>query len=128
MFPEKLEDVEREHIVKVLHDSSSMLEASQRLGISYRGLYDKCDNLGIERPIFAKTKNKELFPNNRRSSDKAPFVKDDGREVVCWVSPEERDYYYNLDFLTGTYHGWHSAKGKGKIPPSHGLGYGEDEE
>jgi hypothetical protein len=63
---------------------------------------------------------------NSRSSDKGP-QKNDGRWVQYSVDPEERDYYYNLDFLCGTYHNPKNRGHRVDIEPWHGLGYGEEE-
>lgn len=118
-------EVTEEQIRKAIAESRTVLEAAKKLGIAYKTLFDRCQKYKIPWPDYQKDRAAKLSIYNR-ASEKAPFVKDDGRDVVCWVSPEERDYYYNMDFLCGTHHG--PKKNKKEIEaPYHGLGFGEDE-
>lgn len=69
----------------------------------------------------------DRFPNNAKWTEAPPPRKNDSQDVSISVTSEERDYYYNLDFLTGTYHN-HHGRFKTITGPCHGLGYGEDKE
>lgn len=57
-----------------------------------------------------------------------PIIRNDATrekmEVSVWVSPEERDHYYNLDFLWGTYGS--RTENPTERTLHHALGFGED--
>lgn len=68
------------------------------------------------------------YPLNSRVSECFPRQRLYEREISTSVEPEERDYYYNLDFLCGTYHNPKNRGARKDIKPEHALGYGEGNE
>ena len=70
--------------------------------------------------------SRSKFRDNKNCSDRGPYVKATMDDSPVSVSAEERDYYYNLDFLCGTYHA-HADRFKHYEGPCHGLGCGDEE-
>jgi hypothetical protein len=109
-----LRDMERAYIIWAMTKVSSLRELHTYLGITARGLYDKMKRydipselLGMECEEYHKKKESRniKYDLNHRliASDCPPDHAYRFRDVTTSVTPEERDFFYNLDFLVGIY-------------------------
>jgi hypothetical protein len=109
-----LRDMERAYIIWAITKVSSLRELHTYLGITARGLYDKMKRYEIPTELLGRdceeyhkkqeTRNIKYDLKNRLiASDCLPDHSYRFRDVTTSVTPEERDFFYNLDFLIGVY-------------------------
>jgi predicted DNA-binding protein (UPF0251 family) len=102
-----LEEIEAIYLEAVLNITGSVIETSRVLGLSRRTVAYMLARHGIKHPV------KEAISLSKELKKEIAMSKG---EVTYSVTPEERDFYYNLDFLRGRY-----------PHITHALGIGEDE-
>jgi hypothetical protein len=101
-----LADIERIYIVHVLEISETLDIAAGYLGVTTNTLYNKIKKHEIAHRRRPGRKSPPMKVNKRNTGKVPPSLmirQENGRDMSVWVVPAERDYYYNLDFLCGTY-------------------------
>lgn len=134
-----LNEFKAEMIRDAIKRTGGVMRAAKDLGCSPKTVTVWMSEHQMNRPQRIKLNQPSVklaekdLPLDRptRMIDRKPAYNDtrtrESLEVSVWVSPEERDEYYNYDFPWGTYSRMNRKIYPGEERPlPHALGYGED--
>lgn len=135
-----LEEFKAAIIQETLKECGTIMKTSKALGCSPKTITVWMSEHQISKPERIKLYRDPVhltekdLPLDRPTvkKDRKPSYNDtrtrDSLEVSVWVSPEERDEYYNYDFPWGTYSKMarKNLYPREERPLPHALGYGED--
>jgi hypothetical protein len=102
-----LDEIIKIYITHLLKITANKEETARILGVTINTLHNKVKKLNIPCEKRKPGRKSPPLTVNSRNTGKLPasllIRRPGGRDVSYSVTPEERDYYYNLDFLCGVY-------------------------